>query len=143
MDAAVSSHPDRGDANALGLVLIAPVAVALAVLVLWIGRKVDTDAQVQSASSAAAQAAARQRSPASAVAAAQSTADAMLTDVSACSGGPTVSIDVSSFQAGGHVTVVVACSPRASDLALVGAGAVTFTASSTASIDTYRSAALP
>ena len=134
---------DRGEANALGLVLIAPVAVALAILILWIGRKVDTDAQVQAASSAAAQAAARQRNPASAVAVARSTAAAMLADVQACSDGAAVSIDASDFRAGGQVVVVVSCSPRRSDLALSGASAATFTATSTASIDTYRSAGLP
>jgi len=79
---------DRGEANALGLVLIAPVAIALAVLVLWTGRKVDTDAQVQAASSAAAESAAQQRNASSAVAAARATAAAMLVDVVACSGGP-------------------------------------------------------
>jgi hypothetical protein len=140
---AVVSEGDRGDANALGLVLIAPVAVALAVLILWIGRKVDTDAQVQAASSAAAQAAARQRSPASAVAVARSTAAAMLTDVNACPGGPAVSVDAADFQSGGQITVVVSCSPRRSDVTLSGAAAATFTATSTASIDTYRSVGLP
>ena len=134
---------DRGEANALGLVLIAPVAVALAILILWIGRKVDTDAQVQAASSAAAQAAARQRSPLAAVAAAQSTAALMLTDLQACSGGPAVSIDASQFRAGGEVTVVVSCSPQRSDLALSDPDEAMFTASSTALIDPYRAAALP
>ncbi len=134
---------DRGEANALGLVLIAPVAVALAILILWIGRKVDTDAQVQAASSAAAQAAARQRNPAAAVAAAQATAAAMLTDVTACPGGPTVAIDASLFRAGGEVTVVVSCSPERSDLVLANPASATFAASSTASIDTYRAAGLP
>ena len=137
------SDGDRGDANALGLVLIAPVAVALAILILWIGREVDTDAQVQAASSAAAQAAARERNPASAAAVARSTAVAMLTDVKACSGGPAVSIDASDFGAGGQITVVVSCSPRRSDLALSGAPAATFSATSTASIDPYRSVGLP
>jgi hypothetical protein len=127
----------------LGLVLIAPVAVALAMLILWIGRKVDTDAQVQAASSAAAQAAARQRSPMTAAAAAQSTAALMLTDVKACSGGPSVSIDASQFRPGGEVTVVVGCSPQRADLQLGHPGPVTFSASSTASIDPYRSADLP
>lgn len=134
---------DRGEANALGLVLIAPVAIALAFLILWTGRKVDTDAQVQAASSAAAQAAARQRSPVAAVGAAQSTAALMLTDVQACSGGPAISIDASQFHAGGEVTVVVACSPQRSDLLLANPGKATFTASSTAPIDLYRSVALP
>lgn len=134
---------DRGDANALGLVLIAPAAIALAILILWIGRKVDTDAQVQAASSTAAQAAARQRDPASAIAVARSTAAAMLADVTACSDGPAVSIDASDFRAGGQITVVVSCSPRRSDLALSGAAAATFTATSTASVDSYRSVGLP
>jgi hypothetical protein len=143
MGPVVRSDGDRGDANALGLVLIAPVAVALAILILCLGREVDTDAQVQAASSAAAQAAARERNPASAVAVARSTALAMLIDVKACSGGPAVSIDASDFRAGGQITVVVSCSPRRSDLALSGAAEATFTATSTASIDTYRSVALP
>jgi hypothetical protein len=136
----VNRPPDRGEANALGLVLIAPVAIALAVLVLWTGRKVDTDAQVQAASSAAAQSAAHRRDLRSAVAAAQSTAAAMLVDVTACSGGPLVSITAANFQPGGHVDVLVSCSPARSDLALAGAQPETFTASSTATIDIYRSA---
>lgn len=134
---------DRGEANALGLVLIAPVAIALAILILWIGRTVDADAQVQAASSAAAQAAARQRSPAVAVAAARSTAALMLTDLTACPGGPAVSIDASQFGPGGEVTVTVACSPQRSDLLLAGPSSVTISASSTASIDPYRAAGLP
>lgn len=139
----MTHHRDHGEANALGLVLIAPVAVALAILILWIGRKVDTDAQVQAASSAAAQAAAHQRSPSAAVAAAQSTATLMLTDVKACADGPAVLIDASQFHAGGEVTVVVTCSPQRSDLALAGPERAVFTSSSTALIDPYRSDAAP
>ena len=136
-------RPDCGEANALGLILIAPVVVALAILILWIGRQVDTDAQVQAASSAAAQAAARQRTPAAAGAAAQTTALAMLTDATACAGGPSVLIDTSDFRAGGVVTVVVSCSPQRSDLVVSGAHSATFTATATAPIDTYRSVGLP
>jgi len=139
----VNRSSDRGEANALGLVLIAPVAIALAVVILWTGRRVDVDAQVQAASSAAAQAAAHQRNVGAAVAAAQDTADAMLVDVTACAGGPMVSIGAANFRPGGDVTVVVSCSPARSDLALAGPSAATFTASSTASIDMYRSAGLP
>jgi uncharacterized iron-regulated membrane protein len=137
------SPRDRGEANALGLVLIAPVGIALAILVLWTGRKVDTDAQVQAASSAAAQSAARQRDPTAAVAVAQATAVAMLTDVKACAGGPIVSIQATNFRPGGDITVVVSCSPQRSDLLLTGPAPAIFTASSTAAVDTYRSAALP
>jgi len=127
----------------LGLVLIAPLAIAMAVVVLWTGRKVDADAQVQSASSAAAQSAAHQRDLRSAIVAAQGTANAMLVDVTACAGGPVVSISAANFRPGGDVTVVVSCSPARSDLALAGPGAATFTASSTATVDVYRSAGLP
>ncbi|MGZ4738972.1 MAG: TadE/TadG family type IV pilus assembly protein [Ilumatobacteraceae bacterium] len=134
---------DRGEANALGLVLIAPAAVALAVLILWIGRQVDTDAQMQAASSAAAHAAALQRTPGAAVAAARSTAMAMLNDAKACSGGPLVTIDTTAFHPGGTITVVVTCAPEHADLALVSPPPATFTATATAAIDTYRAVGLP
>ena len=139
----MTTHRDRGEANALGLVLIAPVALGLAMLILWTGRKVDADAQVQAASSAAAQSAARQGNPASAVAAAQTTAQAMLTDVKACAGGPLVSVDAANFRPGGEVTVVVTCSPQRNDLLLSAGASVTLAASSTAAIDTYRAIGLP
>jgi hypothetical protein len=143
MGVAVTEHGDRGEANALGLVLIAPLAIALAVLILWIGRKVDTDAQVQAASSAAAQSAVLQRTPSAATAAARSTAAAMLTDAKACEGAAVVSVDTSDFRPGGTVTVAVSCSPQRSDLSLAAAKSVTFAATATASIDTHRSAGLP
>ncbi len=134
---------DRGEANALGLVLVAPAAVALAVLILWIGRQVDTDAQMQAASSAAAHAAALQRTPVAAATAARSTAMTMLNDAKACSAGPVVSIDTTAFHPGGTITVVVTCSPQHADLALVSPPSATFTATATATIDTYRAAGLP
>ena len=139
----MSRRSDRGEASVVGLVLIAPVAIALAVLVLWTGRKVDADAQVQAASSAAAQSAAHQRDMRSAVAAAQATANSMLTDVTACAGGPMVSISAANFRPGGDVTVEVSCSPARNDLALAGPAAATFTGSSTATIDVYRAPGLP
>jgi Flp pilus assembly protein TadG len=139
----VTQRRDRGEANALGLVLIAPVAIAVAVLVLWLGRKVDTDAQVQAASAAAAQAAALQRTPAAALHAAQAAAAAMLTDASACPGGPSITVDTTDFRPGGEVTVAVSCSPARSDVAIAGARPVTFVASSTATIDSFRAGGLP
>ena len=139
----MNRHSDTGEANALGLVLIAPLAIALAVLILWVGRKVDTDAQVQAASAAAAQAAVLQRTPAAAVSAARSTASAMLTDAKACEGGALVSVDISAFRPGGQVTVAVSCSPQRSDLALSRAQAATFAATATATIDMHRSGGLP
>lgn len=134
---------DRGEANALGLVLIAPVALALGVLVLWIGRKVDTDVQMQAASSAAAQAAALQRSPAAAASAARSTAAAMLTDPKACATGAVVSVDTSQFRPGGQITVTVSCTPSAAGLSLVDPQPTVFTSRSTAAVDTYRARSVP
>jgi hypothetical protein len=134
---------DRGEANVLGLVLIAPAAVALGVLILWIGRQVDTEAQVHAASAAAAQAAARERTPAAGTTAAQRAASAMLVDATACAGGARIAVDASSWAPGGSVTVTVTCTPRTDDLALGGASPRTFTASSTATIDRYRSDGLP
>ena len=52
---------DRGAADALGLVLIAPVMVGLAILVVSLGRGVDSQAQARSAAEAAAQAAVLER----------------------------------------------------------------------------------
>jgi Flp pilus assembly protein TadG len=76
---------DRGAADALGLVLIAPAVLGLALLIISLGRGVDATAQVRSAAESAAQAAALERNPAAAGAAAQRAADAMLADSSNCS----------------------------------------------------------
>jgi hypothetical protein len=143
MGVVVIRREDRGEANALGMVLIAPLAVALAVLILWVGRKVDTDAQVQAASSAAAQAAVLQRTPEAAMAAARSTAAAMLTDWKACQGSALVAVDTSDFHPGGVVTVAVSCAPQRSDLGLARADAVTVAATATATIDSHRAVGLP
>ena len=58
-----SAGRDRGAAEALGLVLIAPVAIGLALLVVFLSRQVDARAQVRTAAESAAQAAAQERSP--------------------------------------------------------------------------------
>jgi Flp pilus assembly protein TadG len=75
---------DRGAADALGLVLIAPAILALALLVISLGRGVDAKAQVRSAAESAAQAAALERSPSAAGAAAQRAVESMLANSSTC-----------------------------------------------------------
>lgn len=134
---------DRGSADVLGLVLIFPAALGLAMLVLWLGRQVDTSAQVQAASDAAAQAAARQRDAGQAVTAASTIVNTMLTDVEACSNGPSVTVDTSQWRSGGTVTVTVSCTPATADLRLGGATTRVITGSSTATLDAYRAGALP
>ena len=69
---------DRGAADALGLVLIAPAVIGLALLVISLGRGVDAMAQVRSAAESAAQAAALERNPVAAAAAAERAATSML-----------------------------------------------------------------
>lgn len=75
---------DRGAADALGLVLIAPAVIGLAILVVSMGRDVDARAQVRSAAEAAAQAAALERNAPDAAVAAEAVARAMLVDDDAC-----------------------------------------------------------
>jgi Flp pilus assembly protein TadG len=99
---------DRGAADVLGLVLLAPAAVGLALLVVALGRGVDSRAQTQSAAEAAAQAAALERTPAAADAAARRVAAAMLVDGDSCS-SPSVSVDTRQFVAGGLVRVAIEC----------------------------------
>lgn len=75
---------DRGAADALGLVLIAPAVIGLAILVIALSRGVDARAQVRSAAEAAAQAAALERNAGDAEVAANRVAQAMLVDQDAC-----------------------------------------------------------
>ena len=75
---------DRGAADALGLVLIAPAVLGLALLIISLGRGVDAKAEVRSAAESAAQAAALERSPEAATSAAERAARAILADSSNC-----------------------------------------------------------
>ena len=83
---------DRGAADALGLVLIAPAVLGLALLVIALGRGVDAKAEVRSAAESAAQAAALERNPEAAEAAAQRVAEVILADSSNCN-RPSVEVD--------------------------------------------------
>lgn len=75
---------DRGAADALGLVIIAPFIIGLALLVISLGRGVDARAQVRSAAEAAAQAAALERNADARDGVARATASAMLADSTNC-----------------------------------------------------------
>ena len=135
---------DRGAADALGLVLVAPVAIGLAVLVVFLSRQVDARAQVRTAAESAAQAAAQERSPAAAELAAQQVVAAMLTDPDTCT-SPTVLVERGDFRPGGLVAVTVSCSCRhaASNTSLrpiQSRPAARLTATATATIDLFRAA---
>ncbi|MAT03554.1 MAG: hypothetical protein CL424_00685 [Acidimicrobiaceae bacterium] len=80
----MSTRRDRGAADALGLVLIAPAAIGLALLVVMLGRSVESEAQLRTAAEAAAQAAALERNHVDARAAAQRLVDDMLVNDATC-----------------------------------------------------------
>ena len=82
---------DRGAADALGLVLIAPAVLGLALLVIALGRDVDARAQVRSAAESAAQAAALERNRVAAELAAVEVARAMLVESETCA-EPTIDV---------------------------------------------------
>ena len=134
---------DQGDAEVVGLVLIAPVVAAFVLLVFWLGRQVDTRTQIRQAAEAAAQAAARQRDPQHAHTAALTVATTMLATNPTCAGGPVVQLDLAGFQPGATVTATVRCRTARTGVELVAASDEDFTATSTAIIDTYRSGPLP
>ncbi len=127
---------DRGAADVLGLVLLAPIAIALALLVVVLSRQVDARAQVQSVAESAAQAAALERSVGDAARAAHATVDAALAGSDSCE-RPTTTVDTSAFRAGGSVTVSVRCRVTPRGLGAV-AGSTELGASATAVIDRFR-----
>jgi Flp pilus assembly protein TadG len=139
---------DRGAADALGLVLIAPVAIGLAVLVIALGRGVDARAQVRSAAAAGAQAAALERSPSDAERAATVIVAAMLVDDDACT-SPDVTVDYPSTPAPGSATafgtvrVTVRCSVSDRGIELLGTGPGDEEFTATATIDLFTSREAP
>lgn len=70
--------PDRGAADAVGLVVMVVPMLAFALLVFYVGRNVDAHAQLRAATESAAQAAALERNPADADAAARAAFGAMV-----------------------------------------------------------------
>lgn len=128
---------DRGAADALGLVLIAPAVIGLALLVVSLGRSVESRSGTQAAAEAAAQAAALERSPAAARSAANRVVAVMLTDPDTC-GSPQIAVDTDDFRAGGSVAVTVTCSASNRGVEVVQEGARVFTVRATARIDPFR-----
>jgi Flp pilus assembly protein TadG len=135
-----SSSGDRGAADALGIVLVAPVAIGLAVLVVLLSRQVDARAQARTAAESAAQAAAQERSPAAAEMAAHQVVAAMLTDPDACT-SPSAAVDLTQFASGGIVAVTVSCSVSDRGIELIAPADPAqrrFTVTASATIDRYR-----
>jgi hypothetical protein len=129
---------DRGTADALALVLIAPACVALAVLVASLGRNVDSRAQARSAAESAAQAAALERDPHMARRVAERIVAEMLIDVETCA-SPVVDVDTDALHPGGAVSVVVECTASSRGADLMPSSRRTYSARAVAHVDPYRS----
>lgn len=133
-----------GDDSGFGsveVVLLVPVLVLALLLVVAVGRVEQARLQVTGAARDATRAASLTRSPVAAQAAAAAAVDVALTaGTVTCSGGPTVSVDVSRFEPGGVVQVDVACAARLGDLGFPGLPATkTLTASASSPLEQYRS----
>ena len=139
---------DRGAADALGLVLIAPAVIGLALLVIALGRGVDAKAQVRSAAESAAQAAALERSAGEGAVAANNVASAMLVDADAC---PIPSIDVDYPLApppgagitSGFVQVTITCEVSNRGIEVIQEGSREESVTAVASVDFFRAAGSP
>jgi Flp pilus assembly protein TadG len=133
---------DRGAADALGLVLIAPAILALALLVISLGRGVDAKAQIRSAAESAAQAAALERDPSAAGEAARRAAESMLADSSTCDEPTVVTVYPPTPPAGaivnvGVVRVTVTCRVSARGVEAI-RQPYTESATAVATIDFFR-----
>ena len=133
---------DRGAADALALVLIAPVCVGFALLVVSLGRSVESHSETQAAAESAAQAAALERSAGAAVAAAEDVVTAMLTNPDTC-GDPGVVVDTSDYRAGGSVAVTITCVASNRGVEVVQPGGREFSTRAVARIDQFRAAEGP
>jgi Flp pilus assembly protein TadG len=128
---------DRGAADALGLVLLAPAMVGLAVMVVALGRSVDARAEVRNVAEAAAQASALERSADAGEAAARRVAESML--AGACTA---VAVEHAWVPTGERwqARVRITCEMSNSGLELVRSDAGTGAAEAFAAIDPYRAA---
>jgi Flp pilus assembly protein TadG len=139
---------DRGAADALGLVLIAPAVLGLAILVVALSRGVDARAQLRTAAEAAAQAAALERNAADAEAAANRVARAMLVERDACQ-ELAVTVRYPSAPAGdlgtsyGLVEVDLRCSVSNRGIEVVQDGARDEQVTAVAGVDLFRARSEP
>jgi Flp pilus assembly protein TadG len=140
-DAAPRTPRRRDDTGTvpLELVIVLPIlAILLAILVLaW--RVSEAGNQVTAAAAEAARAASLERDVSASAAAGEEAARRTLEDRGLACTDLDVSLDVSSYEPGGHVTATVSCTAQLSDLDVPGApGSWTTEASFTEPIEQYR-----
>jgi len=131
---------ERGDGDVAALMFLAPAAFGVVLLFVFVGRQGASVESVTHASQVAARSASLERSQAAAEAAGTATAVATLSAAgTACVGGPEVSVSATVWAPGETIEVTVTCAVATGDLGAISAPSRSFTATSRAVIDTYRS----
>jgi Flp pilus assembly protein TadG len=129
---------ERGTA-ALEMVVLAPVLIVVLLFVVGLGRMAHADQQVQSVAADAARAASLERNTNASAAAARQAAEASLGEAGVSCTDLDVSVNLSSYEPGGQVSVTVTCTADLGAVAMAGfPGSRVFTASSTVPIENWR-----
>lgn len=132
-----SLRDDRGDGDVAAIIAIVPLAFGAVLLFMMFGRQGVAAEGVTQAAAAAARAASVERSAGAAQGAAQAAAASTLSAAgTSCTGGPSVSVSATSWEAGGVVNVTVTC--HVSGIASIGASDRTVSGSARSTIDAYR-----
>jgi len=130
---------ERGSIS-VEVAVIAPAFVFLMLLVVYAGKVSEADGSVERAAAEGARAASLRQNPAAAIDDARAVVEANLAAAGVPCSQLDTSVDTSTFEPGGTVTVTVRCDASMADVTLLGVpGTRSFTASSTEVIDTYRS----
>lgn len=129
---------ERGTA-ALEMVVLAPVLIVVLLFVFGLGRMAHADQQVQSVAADAARAASLERNTSASASAARQAAEASLGEAGVSCTNLDVSVNLSSYEPGGQVSVTVKCTADLGAVAMAGfPGSRVFTASSTVPIEKWR-----
>ena len=130
---------ERGSIS-VEVAVIAPAFVFLMLLVVYAGKVSEADGNVERAAAEGARAASLRQNPAAAIDDARAVVEANLAVAGVPCSQLDTSVDTSTFEPGGSVTVTVRCDASMADVTLLGVpGTRSFTATSTEVIDTYRS----
>ncbi len=134
-----SWRSERGSIS-VEVAVIAPAFVFLMLLVVYAGKVSEADGNVERAAAEGARAASLRQNPAAAIDDARAVVEANLAVAGVPCSQLDTSVDTSTFEPGGSVTVTVRCDASMADVTLLGVpGTRSFTATSTEVIDTYRS----
>lgn len=131
---------DRGLGDVVAMIFILPIFFGVIMLWTFVARQGIAVNNVAHAADVGARAASRSRSPDAAGTNAVVAVNATLAgSATTCAGGAGVSVAADQWEPGGVVTVSVTCSVQRGDLAAIAAPDRSFTATSRAVIDRFRS----